>query len=167
MFIDKPDGGIRIARQLKTNYILIYIVAQRFAGTNGTSFYTLGSGGDESKKHWFIRIAGFNESNYLEKDDITRTQIFWNRTLLGQLIPFTIVAYGLRDNSSRDVSIQQEYSPGSIAIYSKHIKYPNNAASNQPLSLVYSSDSFNSNTPREAPMVFIYKVNYDKQISQR
>ena len=42
MFIDKPDGGIRIARQLKTNYILIYIVAQRFAGTNGTSFYTLG-----------------------------------------------------------------------------------------------------------------------------
>lgn len=157
MFIDKPEDGINIARQLKANYILIYIVAQRLQGTNGTSFYTLGSGGDESKKQWFMRIGEFNESDYLEKDGATPKQRFWNTTLLGQLIPFTVDAYASKTN----YNIQQQYSPGTIALYSKHVKYPNDIRSNQPLSLVYSSDSFNSNTPGEAPIVFIYKVNHN------
>ncbi|MBV9177231.1 MAG: hypothetical protein JO297_09345 [Nitrososphaeraceae archaeon] len=153
MFIDKPYEGIRIARQLKANYILIYIVAQRFAGTNGSYFYTLGSGGDESKKQWFMRIGGFNESDYLEKDGITPNQRFWNATLLGQLIPFKVAGYGLGGN------IQQDYSPGSIAIYSKDVKYPNNIGRNEPLNLVYSSDSFNGKALGEVPIIFIYKVN--------
>jgi dolichyl-diphosphooligosaccharide--protein glycosyltransferase len=58
-------------------------------GTNGTSFYTLGNGGDESKKQWFMRIGGFDESDYLEKDGVTPKQRFWNTTLLGQLIPLS------------------------------------------------------------------------------
>lgn len=162
MFIDKPEDGLKIARQLKANYILIYIVAQRYATTNGSSIYSLGSGGDETKKHWFMRIGGFNESNYLEKDDVTPKQRFWNTTLLGRLIPFTIDTY-----ASANATLQQRYSLGSVALYSKDIKYPNNNGSSQPFSLVYSSDSFNSNTPGEVPIVFIYKVNNSNFTSQK
>ncbi|HEU4824011.1 MAG TPA: STT3 domain-containing protein, partial [Nitrososphaeraceae archaeon] len=91
MFIDEQEGGIKIAQDLKADYILVYLVAQRFPGLNTTSFYTLGNGGDESKKQWFMRIGGFDERNYLEQDGVTPTPRFWNSTLLGKLIPFTPV----------------------------------------------------------------------------
>jgi dolichyl-diphosphooligosaccharide---protein glycosyltransferase len=156
MFIDKPQDGIKVARQLKSDYILLYIVGQRFPGTNGTSFYTLGSGGDESKKQWFMRIGGFDETKYLEQDGLTPTPSFWNTTLLGQLIPFKVVAYASRGN------IQQDYSPGSMAIYSKDIKYPESSGgTHQPFSLVYSSTSFKGNNPGLVFAVLIYKVNHD------
>src|ERR687888_513635 len=155
MFIDKPEEGIKTAGQLKADYILIYIVAQRLAGANGTSFYTLGSGGDESKKQWFIRIGGFDENQYLQQDGLTPTPLFWNATLLGKLIPFNVEAYASRDN------VQQQYSPGTIALYSKHIKYPENAVDiHQPLSLAYASPSFNSDKPGLVFAVLIYKVNH-------
>jgi dolichyl-diphosphooligosaccharide--protein glycosyltransferase len=125
-----------------------------FAGTNGTSYYTLGSGGEESKKQWFMRIGGFDENQYIQPDKFTPTLLFWNTTLLGKLIPFNLGAYG-----SREGNVQQQYSPGTIAIYSKDVKYPNNVKINQPLSLVYSSDSVDSDIPGEVPLVFIYKVN--------
>ncbi|MBV9175413.1 MAG: hypothetical protein JO297_00065 [Nitrososphaeraceae archaeon] len=54
---------------------------------------------------------------------------------------------------------QQDYSPRSIAIYSKDVKYPNNISRNEPLNLVYSSDSFNGKALGEVPIIFIYKVN--------
>ena len=84
MFMDDTKDGIKTAQDLKSDYILIYIVAQRFAGVNSTSFYTLGNGGDENKEQWFIRIGGFDESKYLEQDGLTPTPIFWNRTLLAR-----------------------------------------------------------------------------------
>ena len=161
MFMDDTKDGIKTAQDLKADYILIYIVAQRFAGVNGTSFYTLGNGGDESKKQWFIRIGGFDESKYLEQDGLTPTPIFWNRTLLGQLIPFTPETYasirgGLLTN------LTQQYSPGTIALHSKHIKYPDNDRDNrQPLHLVYASPSFRSNNPGVVFGVLIYKVNHN------
>jgi dolichyl-diphosphooligosaccharide--protein glycosyltransferase len=158
MFIDKPEGGIKVADRLKADYILVYIVGQRLGtGANGNSFYTLGSGGDESKKQWFIRIGGFDETKYLEQDGVTPTPFFWNNTLLGQLIPFTVDAYASGAN------IQPQYSPGSIALYSKHIKYPENGgnAHQQPFSLAYASPSFNSNKPGLVFAVLIYKVNHN------
>ena len=57
MFIDDQEGALKIAQDLKADYILIYLVAQRFPGLNTTSFYT-GNGGDERKKQWFMRIGG-------------------------------------------------------------------------------------------------------------
>jgi dolichyl-diphosphooligosaccharide---protein glycosyltransferase len=116
--------------------------------------YTLGNGGDESKKQWFIRIGGFNENKYLEQDGVTPTPLFWNTTFLGQLIPFTVQGYASRTN------VEAQYSPGTIAIYSKNIKYPESSGNNsQPLNLVYSSPSFNSNDPGIVFGVLIYKVN--------
>jgi dolichyl-diphosphooligosaccharide--protein glycosyltransferase len=116
----------------------------------------LGSGGDESKKQWFIRIGGFDENQYLQQDGLTPTPLFWNATLLGKLIPFNVEAYASRDN------VQQQYSPGTIALYSKHIKYPENAVDiHQPLSLAYASPSFNSDKPGLVFAVLIYKVNHN------
>jgi dolichyl-diphosphooligosaccharide--protein glycosyltransferase len=154
MFIEKPSDSIKIARQLKADYILVYIVGQRLASASPNTLYTLGNGGDESKKQWFIRIGGFNENKYLEQDGVTPTPLFWNTTLLGKLIPFTAQGYASRTN------VQTQYSPGTIAIYSKHIKYPESVRNtSQPLNLVYASPSFNSNDPGIVFGVLIYKVN--------
>jgi dolichyl-diphosphooligosaccharide--protein glycosyltransferase len=154
MFIEKPADSINIARQLKADYILVYIVGQRLASASPNALYTLGNGGDESKKQWFIRIGGFNENKYLEQDGVTPTPLFWNTTFLGQLMPFTVQGYASRTN------VQAQYSPGTIAIYSKNIKYPENSGNtNQPLNLVYASPSFNSNDPGLVFGVLIYKVN--------
>ncbi|MGB8022863.1 MAG: STT3 domain-containing protein [Nitrososphaeraceae archaeon] len=156
MFIDKPEDGIKVVRQLKADYILLYIVGQRLGtGPNGTSFYTLGSGGDESKKQWFMRIGGFDETRYLEQDGLTPTPSFWNTTLLGGLIPFKVDAYASRAN------IQQQYSPGSIALYSKQVKYPANGGIHQPFDLVYASPSFKSDNQGLIFAVLIYKVNHN------
>jgi dolichyl-diphosphooligosaccharide--protein glycosyltransferase len=160
MFIDDPEGGIKIAQDLKSDYILIYLVAQRFPGLNTTSFYTLGNGGDESKKQWFMRIGGFDERNYVEQDGVTPTPRFWNATLLGKLMPFSPVAYASFQNGML-TNIQQNYAPGTLGLYAKDIKFPANGTANQPLSLVYASPSFNSNSSGLVFGVLLYKVNHD------
>jgi dolichyl-diphosphooligosaccharide---protein glycosyltransferase len=154
MFIEKPAESIKLARQLKADYILVYIVGQRLASASPNTLYTLGNGGDESKKQWFIRIGGFDENRYLEQDGVTPTPLFWNTTFLGQLIPFTVQGYASRTN------IQAQYTPGTIAIYSKDIKYPESSGNtSRPLNLVYASPSFKSNNPGIVFGVLIYKVN--------
>jgi len=153
MFMDQTENGLKIARDLKGDYIVVYIVGQRFSGVNNSEVYVLGNGGDESKKQWFIRIGGFDENRYLEQDGFTPTPFFWNSTLLGQLIPFTPVSYILNGAPS------SEYQPGATAIYEKDIKYPENGNEDQPLKLVYASDSFKSNSPGLFFAVLIYQVN--------
>jgi dolichyl-diphosphooligosaccharide--protein glycosyltransferase len=161
MFIDQPQNGIKIARDLKADYIVVYVVAQRFAGVNGTNFYTLGSGGDESKKQWFMRIGGFDETNYLQSDGFTATPRFWNSTLLGQLIPFKPQAYAAFQGGQLS-NLQPDYRPGTIALYTKDIKYPvGNNPGQQPFSLVYASPSFQSNDQGLVFGVLIYKVNHN------
>jgi dolichyl-diphosphooligosaccharide--protein glycosyltransferase len=161
MFIDQKENGIKIAQDLKADYILVFVVGQRFSGVNGTAFYTLGSGGDESKKQWFMRIGGFDETNYLQADGFTATPRFWNTTLLGQIIPFTPQAYATFQGGQL-TNLQPNYAPRTVALYVKHIKFPvGSNPDNQPLSLVYSSPSFQSNNPGLVFGVLVYKVNHN------
>ncbi len=155
MFMDQTENGLKIAKDLQSDYIVVYIVGQRFTGNNGTELYVLGNGGDESKKQWFIRIGGFDENTYLEQDGFTPKPFFWNRTLLGQLIPFTPVSYILNGAPTG------QYEPGATTIYSKDIKYPENATAQQPLRLVYSSDSFRTDKPGLFFGVLVYEVNHN------
>ena len=155
MFMDQTENGLKIAKDLKSDYIVVYIVGQRFTGNNGSDLYVLGNGGDESKKQWFIRIGGFDENTYLEQDGFTPKPFFWNSTLLGQLIPFTPVSYILNGAPTG------QYEPGATAIFSKDIKYPENATAQQPLRLAYSSDSFRSAKPGLFFGVLIYEVNHN------
>jgi len=159
MFIDQKENGIKIAHDLKADYIVVYVVAQRFTLTNGTSFYVLGSGGDESKKQWFMRIGGFDTTDYLQMDGFTATPRFWDTTLLGQLIPFRPALYAQGGQLS---NLQPNYSPGTVALYLKDIKFPTGPnPGTQPLSLVYSSPSFQDKGPGLVFAVLIYKVNHN------
>ena len=160
MFMDQTENGLKIAKDLKADYILIYVVGQRFSGNNGTDFYVLGSGGDESKKQWFIRIGGFKEDKYLQQDGFTPTPYFWNRTLLGSLIPFTPQSYASFDKGML-TNLAEQYQPGTVALYTKDVKFPADGGTDQPLKLVYASDSFNSNQTGLFFGVLIYQVNHN------
>ena len=100
------------------------------------------AGGDESQTPVFMAMAGLDESRYI-KDDIYTSE-FWNSTFIGKLMPFTRVGYtSFVDGNSTNLS--QDYKPGAYSVYSKDIKYPKSIGggmTNEPLSLVYSSDSF-------------------------
>lgn len=162
MFIEPEKEGYEIAKELDSDYVVLYLVGQRFPGANGTSFYTLGSGGDESKKQWFIRIGGFNEMDYLEQDGFTPTPMFWNNTLLGKLIPYSPQAYASIQGGQL-AGIQPVYQPGTIALYTQDLKFPLSEQPDQPFSLVYASPSFVSNAPGLVFGVLVYKVNQDYQ----
>jgi dolichyl-diphosphooligosaccharide--protein glycosyltransferase len=170
MFMSDQESGIKIAQDLKADYILVYVVGQiRFtgqmnatAGTDGDQripIYTLGQGGDESKKQWFIRIGGFDETQYIERDGFTPTPQFWNDTLIGKLFPFEPLYYA-RFGGQGPAEIQPTWQPGFVGLYAQNVKYPESGGSDQPLHLVYASPSFEN---KEGLMfgVFIYKVNHD------
>jgi dolichyl-diphosphooligosaccharide--protein glycosyltransferase len=177
MFISDEKSGIKIAQDLKADYILVYVVGQvRFygqqnatgtdaSGNNGRiAIYTLGQGGDESKKQWFMRIGGYDEANYIEQDGFTPKPEFWNNTLIGKLFPFEPLYYA-RFGAEGPSQIQQTWQPGYVGLYAQNVKYPADGGPNQPLQLVYSSPSFKN---QEGILfgVFIYKVNHDYTPSQ-
>ena len=100
-----------------TNYFLLQV-------PSGNSF-TAG-GGDESKKQWFIRIGGLDESKYLEcpglnatevasgypgvacasVDDFNLTPYAMSNSLFGQLLPFNLAGYIFESGSGSTASIQ-------------------------------------------------------------
>jgi len=151
MFLSSPDKGWEILQQLDADYVLVYVVGQKFV-SNDQEFYILGGGGDESKKQWFMRIAGEDQSLLLQNDGFTPTNYFWENTLLGKMFPFTPVAY-VDLNTNQQL---QNYESGFTALYDKTIKYENN---NDPLQLVYSSPTFNRNDSGVFSGVLIYQVN--------
>ena len=158
MFISPEEEGWKIANDLKSDYILIYVVGQKLPSldpTNPSPLYVLGSGGDESKKHWFIRIGGFNESEYVESNGDTPKQKYWD-SLLGNMMPFQTI--GFFNPSSGTLS--PAYQPNAIPFYIKDIKYPKGNTS-EPLSLEYASKSFESDDPGLFFGVLVYKVNHD------
>ncbi len=158
MFISPEQEGWKIANNLKANYILIYVVGQKlpaFDPTNKSPIFVLGGGGDESKKHWFITIGGFNETNYSESDLSTPKQKFWD-SLLGHMMPFKTIGYY---DPNRGI-LSPTYQPGTTPFYVKDIKYPKGNSS-EPLTLAYASKSFESNNPGLFFGVLLYKVNHN------
>lgn len=169
MFISDEQSGLKIAQDLQADYILVYTVGQiRFFGqTNATdgsepetvAIYTLGQGGDESKKQWFMRIGGFDEMRYIERDGFTPTPEFWNNTLLGKLFPFEPLYYA-QFGPQGPTNIQERWQPGLQGLYAQNVKYPAGGGSDLPLHLVYASPSF-ENEENVMFGIFIYKVNHD------
>ncbi|HXG06994.1 MAG TPA: peptidylprolyl isomerase [Nitrososphaera sp.] len=172
MFISDEQSGLKIAQDLQADYILVYVVGQvRFLGdantTDGTTervpLYSLGQGGDESKKQWFMRIGGFDETRYIERDGFTPKPEFWNNTLLGKLFPFepaSYIAFGAGGTIQNVRNVTQGWTDGFTGIYMQSVKYPADGGDDQPLHLVYASPSF-ENKENILFGVFIYKVNHD------
>ncbi|EGG41293.1 dolichyl-diphosphooligosaccharide--protein glycotransferase [Candidatus Nitrosarchaeum limnium SFB1] len=156
MFMSSPDKGWQMLNDMQTDYVVIFVTGQRLSVDNGDQpLYVLQGGGDESKKQWFIRIAEEPLEDYLYNDGISGTEYFWNDTLLGQMFPFTPLAYVNLQTQQQSAT----YQPGFTPIYVKDIKYPSDG--NGPLQLVHASPSFNAVKGQPVIGVFVYKVNKD------
>lgn len=184
MFMEKPENGVKIATSnLKADYILIYVVAKKIPIEIGDDssesgaisshyYYTLGGGGDESKIADIIEIGGvFKEHKYLEQDEFTPTPRFWNMTLLGTLMPFSLEGYTLLPKVEEGGNLTtipfKQYKTGSLALYSYDIKYNKEdglTTTTQPLSLAFSSGNLLANGNNDikdkvVSAVLVYKVN--------
>ncbi len=154
MLLSEPDDAWKMLRNMDADYVLIFISSQKLQ-QQPDDLYILMGGGDESKKQWFMRIAGEPLSKYLLNDGISGTDYFWNNTLLGKMTPFSILGHA-ESGSNR---VLTEPTPGSIGIYVKDIKYPED--SDGPLRLAYSSTTFEDEDIGPILGIFIYEINKD------
>ncbi len=154
MLLSEPDRAWEMLQEMDADYVLIFISSQKIEN-DPQDFYVLTGGGDESKKQWFMRIGGEPTSKFLYNDGFSGTPEFWENTLLGKMIPFSVVGY-LQPGTSL---ITESYQSGHTGIYIKDIKYPSDG--NGPLRLAYSSTSFEDENIGPILGIFIYEINKD------
>jgi len=152
-FLSSPDDSWRQLRGMGADYVLVF-VSSSMVQTDSVPLYQLTGGGDESKKHWFIRIAEEPIPKYLHDDQFSGTPHFWENTMLGWMIPYAPLVY-------YDEAAQQDYltyRPGTTGLYVKEVKYP--PEGDGPFRLAYASPSY----VQEGPVsigVFVYEINKD------
>jgi len=156
MFLSTPDDAWAILNEMDGDYVLIFVAAEKSQAPDERPLYLLRGGGDESKKQWFIRIAEEPLSKYLASDGFSGTDLFWDDTLLGKMIPFEPLAYVNPNNLSQQ---SLTYVPGFIAFHEKINKFPIDG--NGPLKLVYESDSLKRTTAGAITGIIIYEINKD------
>ena len=154
IFLSHPDQGWTLLNEWNADYVVIFVTTDRLENysNSGERLYVLGQGGDETKSQWFIRISGLPIQEYLYSDYHTVNNNFLNNTLLGKMIPYTPIAY--YDQTSQQS--WNEFKPGFIPIYVEDVQY---SSDNDPLKLVYSSPSFNSEETGSMSVVLVYKIN--------
>ena len=147
---------------LDADYILINLAVERLSEENMMPMYTLRqNGGDETKVFWFIKIAGLPIRDYYNPEFTGYTDKFWNETLLGKLIPFTLLVYVNPDNTEMQ---SETFKPGYTAIYVRDIKFPSDG--DGPFQLVYVSPSFESDNSGAVTGAIIYKINKEYNPNQ-
>jgi len=129
MFMSNTTQSLKIIRQIagdRPAYVLIFLTgsviptgqANACSQTTGECYILqvpsgngfIAGGGDESKKQWFIRIGGLNESQLLECpaittscqniDDFNLTPYAIQNTLFGQLLPFQLAGFLVSSSTS-------------------------------------------------------------------
>ena len=147
---------------LDADYILINLAGKRLSAENIVPLYTLKQkGGDETKVFWFSKIAGLSIMDYYNPGLMSYTDKFWDDTLLGQLIPFTLLAYVDPDNPE----LQSEtYKPGYLAIYVRDVKFSSDEEG--PFQLVYMSPSYGRDNAGPITGPLIYKINKEYNPNQ-
>ena len=153
--LSSPDDAWNSLNEMEADYVLVFVSGQRLTSDTGQPLYLLHGGGDESKKQWFMRIAGDDVTKYVHSDGVSGTDFFWNETLLGQTFPFTPITY-INFELNQESSV---YRPGFQPVYIADIKYP--AEGDGPLRMVYASPSFTSQEGGPVLGIFIYEVNKD------
>ena len=116
MFMSNVTAGAATALGMghgRPTYVLMFLTGSEIT-LSGTQYYVLQlpsgggftpGGGDESKKQWFIRIAGLNESEFLwpSPDDFNLTPTGL-QTTFGQMLPFEFAGYFDIYNSTATVT---------------------------------------------------------------
>ena len=102
-----------------------------------------------------MKISNHEPYDFLLPDGITPNANFWQNSVLGKLIPFSVYKYVEIDTGMA----VDDYRPGLIPVYLKNIKYVD--PDNDPFYLVYASPSFYSEIPGPMTSVLIYKINPD------
>ena len=151
--LDPPDDAWTTLREMGADYLVIFVAGQMIDNSSGEALYILNGGGDESKKQWFMRIAGEDEETFLYPDGISGTDHFWNDSLLGKLMPFSTILYV--DPTIPELQ-SETFRPGLMPLYVKDIKYPANG--DGPFRYVYGSPSF-VNEDEILLGVFVYEIN--------
>jgi dolichyl-diphosphooligosaccharide--protein glycosyltransferase len=152
--LSPPDEAWEMLQELDADYFLIFVAGER-VGNDPNGIYVLRGGGDESKKQWFMRIAEEPLGKYLHQDGVSGTDLFWQNTLFGKMIPFSVLTYVNLNTNAQSENFQLGFSE----IFVKDIKFPND--SDGPLRLVYSSPSFDRTDNGPIIGVFIYEINQD------
>ena len=153
MFLSSPDDSWNMLKEMNVDYVVVFVSANKVGNTpDGQPLYFLNAGGDESKMPWFAKISEMPFNNYVESDAVTPTDYFWNETMLGNMIPYTVYTY-YNDSIKKEAT---SYIPGFITISTKEIKYTDDT---DPVKLVYSSSSFNDDDRGSMTNVLVYEVN--------
>ena len=139
---------------LYADYVLINLAGKRYETENSVPIYDLHGGGDESKKQWFMAIAGINPYDHMEDDWFTPKPWLIEGSFYGQLIPFSIISYYHPETGKQFA----EYQPDTVALWAKDIKFVD---PNGPFTLVYASPSFSEQDAGWFNSVLIYKVNHE------
>jgi len=159
MLLNNPDDAWISLNKMQADYVLVFVAGQKLGIDSLEPLYVLEGGGDESKKQWFMRIAGEDLSKYLFSDGLSGTDYFWDNTLLGKMIPFTPISY-VNFQTTEEFST---YLPGFEPVYVKEIKYPSDG--NGPLRLVYASPSFIEEKVGPMIGIFIYEINKEYNLT--
>ncbi len=170
MFMSNATTAAKMAKDMgggRPTYVAIFLTGSIIQWNSSTYFYILdvpsgggltAGGGDESKKQWFIRIGGLNESEFLEcpsisatcenVDDFNLTPYALQNTLFAQLFPFKFADYIYEYNSTSD-ALSQSYQfgyngapPIEAFAYPGSYTYP--SSSTGPFRLAYASPSIGS-----------------------
>ena len=152
--LSPPDEAWEMLQEQDADYFLIFVAGQRI-GNDPNELYVLRGGGDESKKQWFMRIAEEPLGKYLHQDGVSGTDLFWQNTLFGKMIPFSVLTYVNLNTNAQSENFQLGFSE----VFVKDIKFPND--SDGPLRLVYSSPSFDRTDNGPIIGIFIYEINQD------
>ena len=156
IFFQSPDEAWKSLQDLEADYFVLFIVGQRLIvdSDSGIPLYSLGGGGDESKKYWFAKIANVPVGDYLNPDLNTGTKLFWEETFLGKIIPFESI--GFVNFETQQMS--PDFQPGWIEVLTKDFKFKND---NEPFKLVYYSNSLDAKKGDIFTAVLVYEINDD------
>ena len=174
MFMSNATQAAKIAKEIagdRPAYVMIFVTGSIVQISSGAQYYILqipagggftAGGGDESKKQWFIRIGGLNESTYLECpalsatcpniDDFNLTPYAAQNTLFGRLLPFQFAGFLVSSTGSSgnpQVTLSTSYTFGSNGIppveaYSYPGVYTYGSNSTGPFRLAYASPSMSA-----------------------
>jgi dolichyl-diphosphooligosaccharide--protein glycosyltransferase len=170
MFMSNATVAAKMAKNMgggKPTYVAIFLTGSILQWNSTKYFYVLqvpsggglnAGGGDESKKQWFIRIGGLNESKFLEcpkvyatcenVDDFSLTPYALQNTLFAQLFPFKFADFIYLYNST-SYALSQSYQFGyngapPIQAFSYPGSYTYPSGSTGPFRLAYASPSMNT-----------------------